>query len=309
MLALSSLHPGVGRSEAAHVDLPVQRDELDFPTIWASSLKGAIRSRAEPAGCDVDKRAKAAAVFGPRPEAASEHSASAAFLDARLVAIPARSLRGVWLYVTSPLLLSRAAAYFHSLGLDPGPLRQALEFAGDVRPGEAAVSGPQYLEGKSVVINEVELQARSDSAPVPDIPPVRRARELLGRVGFAYVSDDDIQLLVRRSLLVQYRVRLKAETKTVDVGPWSEEYIPPFTIFLSGVYCRTPPARVRVVCPSAAGNPPPNCTEQKLPTGGVAYECQLSGLDVCQYLAQAASGPVWLGGKETIGKGLAELIW
>jgi len=42
--ALTPIHVGVGRGEATHVDLPLQRDEFGFPTIWASSLKGAIKS-------------------------------------------------------------------------------------------------------------------------------------------------------------------------------------------------------------------------------------------------------------------------
>jgi len=41
--SLTPLHPGSGRG-SAYVDLPVQRDEFDFPTIWSSSLKGALRS-------------------------------------------------------------------------------------------------------------------------------------------------------------------------------------------------------------------------------------------------------------------------
>jgi CRISPR-associated protein Cmr4 len=42
--ALTPLHPGAGRSVEGLADLPVQRDEFGFPTIWASSLKGAIKS-------------------------------------------------------------------------------------------------------------------------------------------------------------------------------------------------------------------------------------------------------------------------
>jgi CRISPR-associated protein Cmr4 len=47
LVALTAVHPGVGRSEEAQVDLPVQRDEFGLPTVWASSLKGAIRAKAE----------------------------------------------------------------------------------------------------------------------------------------------------------------------------------------------------------------------------------------------------------------------
>ncbi|RLI32648.1 type III-B CRISPR module RAMP protein Cmr4, partial [Candidatus Bathyarchaeota archaeon] len=38
--AVTMLHPGIGRSGAV-VDLPVQKDNLGFPMIFSSSLKGA----------------------------------------------------------------------------------------------------------------------------------------------------------------------------------------------------------------------------------------------------------------------------
>jgi hypothetical protein len=45
LVALTAVHPGVGRSEEAQVDLPVQRDEFGLPTVWASSLKGADKGQ------------------------------------------------------------------------------------------------------------------------------------------------------------------------------------------------------------------------------------------------------------------------
>ena len=44
--ALTPLHPGAGKAAAggSPVELPVQRDEFGFPTIWSSSLKGVLRS-------------------------------------------------------------------------------------------------------------------------------------------------------------------------------------------------------------------------------------------------------------------------
>lgn len=42
--AITHLHVGSGSSIEEEIDLPFQRDELGYPTIYASSLKGAIKS-------------------------------------------------------------------------------------------------------------------------------------------------------------------------------------------------------------------------------------------------------------------------
>ena len=103
VLALTSIHPGVGRSEEAHVDLPVQRDEFGLPAIWASSLKGAVRDKAEGSLFDgskcaaVSKRgecAKAIVAFGLKPDYARGHSPAVPFLHPQTFTGPAPSLLG-----------------------------------------------------------------------------------------------------------------------------------------------------------------------------------------------------------------------
>nr|KJR73065.1 MAG: hypothetical protein TU35_08045 [Thermoproteus sp. AZ2] len=100
----------------------------------------------------------------------------------------------------------------------------------------------------------------------------------LAKQDIAVVSDDDIVSLVNRSMLVQYRVRLNREKKTVEPGGlWSEEYLPQFALLYSGVYCRG--------------------------VGG------LSASDVCDKFKKFVNGKsFWIGGKETIGKGLAKFV-
>jgi len=301
---LTALHPGVGRAEAAHVDLPVQRDEFGLPTIWASSLKGAIRAKAERGLFNgslcvnedrVNDCAKVLAVFGPKPDFAHEFSSSVAFLDAKLFAIPARSLKGVWLYVTSPLLLSFAKLYAEALGVE-----LKLPELPIVEPGEVAVSDGSYVvDGGYAVINELRFRVSNRRVPRIDVAPFRRVRELLGREpGFAVVSDNDLPIVVRRSLMVQYRVRLRQDTKTVDVGPWSEEYIPPFTVFISGVYCGD---RLREVVRVRL---PPREPDRRWEEREVRPQLA----DACSYVESVARGALWIGGKETVGKGLVEVV-
>ncbi len=303
VLALTSLHPGVGRSEEAYVDLPVQRDEFGLPAIWASSLKGAVRAKAEGGlfnnsiCVDVSRAedcAKVKAAFGPKPEDASEHSAAVSFLDAKLFAIPARSLKGVWLYVTSPLLFGFAKLYAEALGEGLN-----LPQLPPVAPGEVALSDKSYAVGDYAVINEIRLRVSSQQAPRLDLDPFKKVSQILGaQPGFAVVSDEDLPRIVRRSLMVQYRVRLKQETKTVEVGPWSEEYIPPFTVFVAGIHCNGR-ARTSVKVRIPSKDPAKKFED---------VEKSLQQFDTCSYVESKAKGPLWIGGKETVGKGLVEIL-
>lgn len=303
IVALTSIHPGVGRAEAAHVDLPVQRDEFGLPTIWATSLKGAVRAKAEEglfsgSYCadegKIEECAKVIAAFGPKPDYAYEHSSAVSFLDAKLFAIPARSLKGVWTYVTSPLLLGFAKLYSQALGV--GLNLPQIPAVGE---GEVALSDKAYAEGGAAVINEMRFKVAPQEAPRIDLPPFKKVKEITGREpAFAVVSDQDLPKVVRRSLLVQYRVRLSQKTKTVETGPWSEEYIPPFTAFIAGIHCH---GRARE---SVKVRLPPKDKEKK----PEEKEVQLKGFDPCAYVESKARGALWIGGKETVGRGLVEIL-
>ena len=106
VFALTTLHPGAGRG-SEHVDLPVQRDEFGYPVIWGSGLKGSLRSYFT----RLNKNNKVKTVFGPEPasEEVSEYSSAISVHDARLILMPARSLRGVWVYnhITAFIILPR----------------------------------------------------------------------------------------------------------------------------------------------------------------------------------------------------------
>ncbi|MGC8988418.1 MAG: type III-B CRISPR module RAMP protein Cmr4, partial [Infirmifilum sp.] len=77
------------------------------------------------------------------------------------------------------------------------------------------------------------------------------------------------------SVMIQWRVRLDKERKTVNAGPWSEEYLPMETVLVSLVLCR-----IR------------------------------EGKDPCDDLRKALHGrAIFVGGKESIGRGLVKLYF
>lgn len=281
--ALTPVHAGAGRGALEHVDLPVQRDEFGFPCIWASSLKGAVRGCLERAGRrqgSQDFRNCLYATLGPPPERAYEHSSAANFLDARLLLLPARSLRGVWTYITSPHLVGYACTYLEALGMHD--LADSLVKRLDGLQLPAASRKGVLLDGSRAVLNELDVEVRSLDEELPSnlfgglLPEELLA--LVSRRGLVVLDDDIASELVHRGMLVQYRVRLKRDAKTVDVGPWTEEYVPQGTVFVSAVVCRSVARR----------------------------GCE----DPCGWLENALrslNNVLWLGGKETVGKGLLKL--
>lgn len=275
--ALTPLHVGIGRAYAAHVDLPVQRDEFGYPTIWSSSLKGAIKANIE------DKEVRKC--FGPYPDEAVmtgyEHS-RVAITDSRLLMIPTRLLRGVYAYLTSPHLLSYLSRYLEAVRGKGLSLDQ--ELLGKLSRGTTIVSKKELLDGDRVIVNEVVLRAEVcsdvlDKLELKKVLPEEIYRDALER-GLVIVPDDISLNLVNKSLLIEYRVRLKRDTKTVDEGPWSEEYVPSDTLFVSLLLC--------------------NAIKQE----GSTLRCGLS--EVGGYITQHMR-IIFIGGRETIGRGLAKL--
>jgi len=323
--ALTPLHPGSGRG-SAYVDLPVQRDEFGFPTIWSSSLKGALRSTltlscngnndaVERAKC----RRKVYLVFGPETDETSDYASAASILDARLVLIPARSLKGVWTYVTSPHLLNYLLTYMevvnHGERDDLGKLVEHVK--GVVKDGTIIISRPDLLvSGNSIVINELELSAIQNATlnQLIDLLP-GDVKNIANERGLVVVSDNDVQEVVRRSLIVQPRIRLDYATKTVvSGGLWEEEYVPQFTVFTTAMRCSGIKAR--------GDNESINKWVNR-DAGGLSeddrrklmneYKSLIDSLkDANNVCAEALGGSkitsLFFGGKETIGKGLAKII-
>jgi CRISPR-associated protein Cmr4 len=285
--ALTPVHVGTGREEALHVDLPVQRDEFGFPTVWASSLKGTIKANV--------RDEKFRVFLGSDPGEPETRPSHIAFLDAKLLLIPARSLDNVWTYVTTPHLLEYLNTYLSIYNEITGS-NLTLDFshiASYVSQGLAITSrtAEKIEPGKTVklIVNETEIQA----VYIPDtVTKVRLdgalreiAKDIIDDInshGLVIEPDKDNRGLavIRRSMMIQYRVRLKRETKTVDTGPWSEEYLPIRTVLVSLALCRD---------------------VQK-------GDEKIHANELCKKLKEMFNNKsIYVGGKETIGRGLVKI--
>jgi len=263
------------------VDLPVQRDAYGIPTIYSSSLKGALRSMLEN-NKNICDGVKIDELFGTQ-----DSKGKVNFLDSTLLIFPARSLKGVVIGVTTPLLIERHLRLLRDLGICSGS--SGLDGL-DVGDNDAMIImmegySPDYYvftigDGgrKYVVINEVAFN--------PIDPKNNRASRLIGDIvgagvfpykGVAVVNDNWLRPLLKKSLEYRTRIRLDSETKRPVGGAlWTEELIPPGTIFSTYLVSDGPDSDGCSGCL--------DCLEELLRKG------------------------VFIGGKESVGSGLIRLL-
>lgn len=252
--ALSPLHSGTGQGIGV-IDLPIAREKAtNIPYLPGSSLKGSIRDCHTNQLFDKyfkelqdEKEAKkkaeqvAARIFG---EAASEqaHSGSAVFSDQRLLLLPARSLRGVFAWATSPYTLQRFKRDVEGAGLDVSALLDVAE----VKDDECLIASQGSSladQAGSVYLEDFDLQGRKDEK-VDDWAKFigqqifedkdKEWRDAL-KARFCVLSDNVFNFLLEHGTEITARVRLKEDTKTVASGAlWYEEALPAETI-LSGL--------------------------------------------------------------------------
>lgn len=248
--ALSPLHAGTGQA-ADVIDLPIARmRSTGIPIVPGSSVKGVLRD-ARRDGLSEDEWK---AVFGPDNTNAGEHAGALIVGDARLLALPVRSFRGTFAWVTCPLLLSLAKRDLGELCphevpqvQDSAQARVALVVAGSVvRHSDKKV----YLEDLDLAAQEnggIEGWANWLAGLVwSDQPNALRDR-------WVVVSDETMTFLWETATQIDTRVRIQEDTRTVARGAlWTEESLPPETILLGlmvGEYsrrseCRLQPAEV-----------------------------------------------------------------
>jgi CRISPR-associated protein Cmr4 len=232
--AVTNLHPGVGRSGEI-VDLPVQRDNLGFPIIYSSSLKGALKS----ALWRFDQeREIVRTLFGPEPEEDEKFTSALAILDAPVIAFPVRSLEGVYAFATSPLLLHRLNEYTKMVGLEYEFVRELSRLSID--DGKCCAStnvskllklGIEGLENR-IIINE-EIDVEPMELETQKIDKMKELEKLLGvEERLVLLSNNEALRAMERSLVRVTRIAIERERKTVKGGAlWTEEYIPWGTIF------------------------------------------------------------------------------
>lgn len=231
--AQTPLHPGSGTALGV-VDLPVQRERhTQWPTIPGSSIKGvfrdACRGRAPNGACT--------AVFGPETAEADKHAGALSVTDARILAFPVRSVRGVFAYATSRAVLQRLRRDTALTGdpadipIPPPPAEGAAYCATD---------SPLRIDADHVVLEEFDLLAGTCdtwdqlagrlATWISEDEEVRQEF----RTRLILLDDDQFTHFVRHGTEVVARIGLDYERKTVRTGAlFYQEYLPAETMLYS----------------------------------------------------------------------------
>jgi CRISPR-associated protein Cmr4 len=270
--ALTAMHPGSGAALGT-VDLPVQRERhTQWPTIAGSALKGVLRDACreiisrrtdlndldrhdDDKGKDkpedrtgrrkgsrrdlADSTLMLNELFGPPTSGSGEFAGATTFTDARLLAFPVRSLKGVYAWVTCNSVLQRLARDLALLGETLPTLAQvpqdehALVVAGK---NVCAVSGTLVLEEFDFKVDV------GDAAPVanwiadnvlPDSDSYDATRKRLPGQ-FVVLSDNDFTHFALHATEVTARIGLNYETKTARDGAlFYQEFLPTEVLFYS----------------------------------------------------------------------------
>lgn len=209
LLAETFIHVGGGQSEGV-VDLPVVREAVtDFPYFPGSGLKGALRDWASRHGVpDLET------LFGKQ-----ENAGQLLVADARLLALPVRSLHDACRWVTCPHLWERYRRDARRLG------RNVPELAALPHPGKALGQG----EGR-VVLEErgFELEGGLPDTVIKELACLLLYMETQCRLrtSLMLLHDDDFVWFARYGLAVHARNVLDDENKT-SRNLWYEESLPP----------------------------------------------------------------------------------
>jgi CRISPR-associated protein Cmr4 len=233
------VHAGSGSKDDI-IDLPIQREaHTDWPCIFGSSMKGAMRAHAEHLPMDTELINTA---FGPDTANASDHAGALLVSDARLVLLPIRSLTGHFKQVTCPALLTRFLTDMARCGITRPAI--SIPNIGDTQAlGETDKSTDLYLEEYRFQfeplpnLNEWADLIAELLAPVQGLTGEEQVRNIASHL--VVVSNDNFRHLSRSALPVVPHIRINSDTKTVAAGAlWYEENMSSDTLLYSILGCQ-----------------------------------------------------------------------
>jgi len=213
---VTPLHAGSG-SDLGVVDMPIQREShTSFPKIEASSLKGSIRSEFT----SKNSEEEAEKIFGRGDDAGK-----LGFSDARILFFPVKSVKGVFAYITCPMVLDRLK---EDLKLGRNESLEEIKIPKAIEDEECIVfeNNENIIDDKYVVLEEYSFQVKRDKLDETfKIPKIDKTRLII-------ISDDNFTHFVKNSTEVITRIKI-GEDGVVDKKAgalFTEEYLPSETV-------------------------------------------------------------------------------
>jgi len=238
LYCVSPVHMGTGQAIGV-IDNPIQRERhTGYPCFAGSGIKGAVRHSFELLG---GKKEDLDRLFGPEAGSGQLYAGAVSFGDAQLVAMPVRSLKEGFVWVTCTHALWRTRRLLELVGAAPN--WQAVE---DVPEGQCRVcdttllyqdklhlEGFEYAAQKFEGIGKIATYLAENAIPASE--DFRYFRDKLKR-HLVLLSDTDFAFFAQHATLVEPHVRINPETGTADEGGlFYTENLPPEAILVAPV--------------------------------------------------------------------------
>jgi len=278
LYAETPMHVGTGVGLGA-VDMPIQREKhTGYPMIQASSVKGALRDTTElKLGYDSQN---VKSIFGAESGGEGQDFAGAMSpSDARILLFPVRALNGVFVWVTSPIVLAR---FKQDAQLNDAPDAPEINVA--------QVSNIRLIMSDQVMLEEYTYPAQvsnvatawsnylADYGLHPNTGDFwkNRLREHL-----IILPDNEFRDFVRYSTEIVTRIHIDDVKKTVKKGAlFTQELLPADSLLYSMVHITN------------------------------SRDGQIKEADeVVRKLKDAIGDQLQIGGDETVGRGRVRLNW
>lgn len=213
---LTPMHIGSGTTLSL-IDLPIQREvHTDFPVMPSSAIKGVVRASFN--------EQEQEDIFGKGDE-----EGKVIFTDGKILLFPVKSLKGVFVWITSPYVLER--------------FKRDTEINVEIPKVEkdnAVVSSNNVLmNNNKLVLEEFTFNAMINES-------LKKLKEItkceIDENKIAVVSDDVFKFFVKNYTEVNARIKIDQAKGTVQTGGlWYEELLPAETVFYGCIDARKKP--------------------------------------------------------------------
>lgn len=234
---LSPLHAG-SETSLGLVDKPIQREKVtEFPVIFGSSLKGALREFFEKTELNGNKN-RFFDLFGPEGESDESYASAISITDARILLFPVASIRGVYAYITCPFVLNRFIKEAKLLNINGFDLN---EINLQIKDNEIFVcqNNDHLIINNNVVLTEFQFERKND-ANLETIFNYLSTNANVSKEKICILSNDNFKYFVKFNTEIMARVKIGQDgvTDTEKGGNlWYEENIPIYSVFYSIITC------------------------------------------------------------------------
>jgi len=276
------VHTGSGIEINSPVDLPIQRERhTSFPIIPGSGLKGVMKQWARDKNLGDDN---IKCIFGP--EDGDEGKSGIAVTDARVLAYPVRTMKGVFGWITCPFVLDRFRREMEMAGFSENIKIPSLsEQKASVNNG-CSISDNGKVVLEDVVLNIAENHNIDLSRYLPEDDAYNYLKNKIK--GDLIVVDDSVftdLMAITTEVVARTKIDQIKGTVTKEGGAlWYEEYLPSDTLLYS-LLLFSPKYEDK------NGEP----------------ELRMSADDMAEEVLQLNNQVLHVGGDETVGKGFTRV--